>query len=150
MIPILKPEFVEFIPEQIEDGTLYISETYATAVHKCCCGCGIKVVTPLSPTGWRMKVQGGQVSLYPSIGNWGFPCQSHYWIKRNAIEWSYQMSKSEIDAGRRQDVRIKEQYFDARAHKAAEQSSSDQKPTGVSKQKKGLFAQLTDWFFGTT
>ncbi len=74
MTAALTPEFVDFIPEVLEDGKLYISQTYATAVHKCCCGCGHKVVTPLSPTGWRLAVERGFVSLYPSIGNWGYPC----------------------------------------------------------------------------
>jgi hypothetical protein len=68
MTAALTPEFVDFIPEVLEDGKLYISQTYATAVHKCCCGCGHKVVTPLSPTGWRLAVERGFVSLYPSIG----------------------------------------------------------------------------------
>jgi hypothetical protein len=77
MTAALTPEFVDFIPEVLEDGKLYISQTYATAVHKCCCGCGHKVVTPLSPTGWRLAVERGFVSLYPSIGNWGYPCRSH-------------------------------------------------------------------------
>lgn len=113
MTMVLKPEFVEFIPEVLEDGKIYISETYATAVHKCCCGCGNKVVTPLSRTGWKLTVDGEYVSLYPSIGNWSFPCRSHYWIKRNVVRWSYQMSQREIDAGRRHDARAKERYFDA-------------------------------------
>ena len=34
----LRPEFVEFIPEQLEDGVLYISQRYGTAMHRCCCG----------------------------------------------------------------------------------------------------------------
>lgn len=108
----LEPEFVEFIPEVPQDGTLYISRKYATAVHKCCCGCGNKVVTPLSPTGWRLTVRGKYVTLYPSIGNWSFPCRSHYYIRRNQVIWSYAMSEQEIDAGRRYDAKLKEQYFE--------------------------------------
>lgn len=100
MTAVLEPEFVEFIPEVLEDGKLYISRTYATAVHRCCCGCGHKVVTPLSPTGWRLTVEGALGSLHPSIGNCGFPCQSHYWIRRNAVRWPYPMTPEEIDAGR--------------------------------------------------
>jgi len=46
---LLKHEFVEFIPDQLEDDTIYISIPYATVTHKCCCGCGTEVVTPLSP-----------------------------------------------------------------------------------------------------
>ena len=50
----LTHEFVEFIPDVIEDWKIYVSIDYATAVHKCCCGCGKEVVTPLSPTDWKL------------------------------------------------------------------------------------------------
>ena len=42
--------FVEFVPDELAEATLYISMPYATAVHSCLCGCGQRVVTPLSPT----------------------------------------------------------------------------------------------------
>ncbi len=32
------------------ERTLYISIPYVTAAHKCPCGCGEEIVTPLSPT----------------------------------------------------------------------------------------------------
>jgi hypothetical protein len=47
---IIQHKFVEFMPEVIEEGVLYISVEYCTSVHKCACGCGNEVVTPLSPT----------------------------------------------------------------------------------------------------
>ena len=79
----IRPEYVEFIPERLENGVLYISERYRTAVHKCCCGCGKEVVTPLSPAEWSVKLNTGRVSLWPSIGNWSYPCRSHY-VKRDS------------------------------------------------------------------
>jgi hypothetical protein len=81
-------QFVEFIPEAIDEGILYVSIPYATAVHKCVCGCGNEVVTPLSPKDWQLTFNGKAVSLSPSIGNWNFACRSHYWIKNNHIEHS--------------------------------------------------------------
>jgi hypothetical protein len=94
-------EFVEFVPKELEEGRLYISTEYATAVHRCCCGCGSKVTTPLAPDEWRLIFDGKTVSLEPSIGNWSFPCQSHYWIRRNRIAWSGRMSREQIDEVRR-------------------------------------------------
>ena len=47
---ILKHEFVEFIPDELEQGKIYISIRFATASHLCLCGCGNKVVTPIRPT----------------------------------------------------------------------------------------------------
>src|ERR1035441_9404483 len=107
----LTHEFVEFIPDVIEEGKLYVSIEYATAVHKCCCGCGKEVVTPLSPTDWKLIFDGKTVSLDPSIGNWSFPCRSHYWVRNNRALWAEDWSQSRIDANRAYDRRAKEKYF---------------------------------------
>jgi hypothetical protein len=96
-------EFVEFVPPMLEEGILYISIPYRTAVHRCCCGCGSKVVTPLAPTEWKLTFDGETISLNPSVGNWSFPCQSHYWIRRNRVDWSRKFSRAEIDAVRRKE-----------------------------------------------
>jgi uncharacterized protein DUF6527 len=90
------PVFVEFVPEALEEGVLYISETYATAIHKCCCGCGEEVVTPLSSVDWELQRRGDVVSLWPSIGNWNYACKSHYWIRRNRVQWAASMSDAQI------------------------------------------------------
>jgi hypothetical protein len=108
----LRPEFVEFIPGTIESGTLYISRKYRTASHLCCCGCGNKVVTPLNTSGWKLTEEFGAVTLYPSIGNWSFPCQSHYWIRRNGIEWAPKWSRREIEDGRVRDRFAQQRHFD--------------------------------------
>jgi hypothetical protein len=42
------------------------------------CGCGKKVVLPLHPTHGKLTYDGETVSLSPSVGNWSFPCESHY------------------------------------------------------------------------
>ncbi|MDQ2771426.1 MAG: DUF6527 family protein [Bacteroidota bacterium] len=104
----LEPEFVEFIPSQIEDGKLYVSMRYATVVHNCCCGCGNKVVTPLTRDDWKLSYNGENVCICPSIGNWSFPCQSHYWIRRGNIEWYGKWSAEEIAAGRQLDRKRKQ------------------------------------------
>jgi len=89
-------EFVEFIPDTLKEGTLYVSIKYAIVVHKCCCGCGREVVTPLSSTDWKLIYDGQSISLQPSIGNWSFPCQSHYWIKRDMVRWVRRFSYREV------------------------------------------------------
>lgn len=101
----LQPVFVETIPGALQAGHLYISKRYKTAVHLCCCGCGLEVVTPLNPAKWRLAEHGDTVSLYPSIGNWSFPCRSHYWIERNRVRWSWAMSKAQIARVRERDQR---------------------------------------------
>lgn len=83
----LKPEFVEFIPFELEEGILYISMKYATAVHLCACGCKQKVITPISPHTWSISYNGEGVTLSPSIGNYEQDCMSHYFIRNNYIIW---------------------------------------------------------------
>jgi hypothetical protein len=92
--------FVGLLPDTLEEGVLYISIDYAIAQHNCCCGCGHRVVTPLSPTDWSLTFDGRTVSLHPSIGNWSFPCKSHYWIRKNEVVWGRRFSSVEIQAVR--------------------------------------------------
>lgn len=99
----LSPEFVDFIPEKPEQGIIYISLRFSTALHLCCCGCGLEVVTPLNPAKWQLTRKNDFISLYPSIGNWGFPCQSHYWIDSNRILWAEAMSSEVISAVKARD-----------------------------------------------
>lgn len=110
-VTTLRHEFVEYIPEALKAGTVYISLEYATAVHKCCCGCRKEVVTPLSPTDWRITFDGVSVSLDPSIGNWNFPCQSHYWIRRDKVVWADSWSSEEIRSNRRQDRKKTKKHY---------------------------------------
>ena len=96
----LRQEFVDYIPEALDDGVLYVSIPFTTVAHRCCCGCGHEIVTPLDPTDWEMTFDGRSISLYPSIGNWSLACQSHYWIYRNEVRWARRLSMFEIKTGR--------------------------------------------------
>jgi hypothetical protein len=87
-IQTISHEFTTIIPDDLMDNILYISMEYATAIHKCCCGCQNKVVTPFSPNDWKFIYNGQTITLYPSIGNWNFSCRSHYWIRDSKIEWA--------------------------------------------------------------
>ncbi|UIK04772.1 DUF6527 family protein [Neorhizobium galegae] len=101
----IRPEFVEFIPEDLSSGVLYVSKRYSTASHLCCCGCGLEVVTPLNPAKWRLVESGHSASLSPSVGNWSFPCRSHYWITGNQVRWAAAMSAKKIAAVKARDRR---------------------------------------------
>lgn len=138
---VLTHEFVECIPSELEDGTIYISIIYATLVHRCCCGCGSEVVTPLSPTDWKLTFDGQSISLHPSIGNWSLACRSHYWINNNRIDWAAKWSQSQIDAGRAHDAVAKEKYYGG----LKERPDSDGGKKGR-KSKETLLAKLKRWF----
>ena len=97
---IIQFKFVEFIPSDLEEGFLYISLKYCTATHKCFCGCGNKVITPISPLFWKLTFDGKSVSLYPSIGNWNLVCKSHYWIINNKVRIARKWNDLKIDERR--------------------------------------------------
>lgn len=107
----IRPEFVEFMPDQFEPGVLYVSVQYKSMQHLCCCGCGRKVVTPLSPTGWRMTFDGRSISIHPSIGNWQKECGSHYVIVESRVRWARRWSEEEISEGLKNDVQAKQDYY---------------------------------------
>jgi len=144
------PEFVEFIPGTLQDGVLYISRKYATATHRCCCGCGVKIVTPLKPTDWALTVTNGAVSLHPSVGNWNHPCQSHYVIRNNRVLWAGQMTLQQIQRGRKLDQAAKDAYYGAaeRAVPPEQHDHGDQEATGAPQTSlaEGLWPRLKRWW----
>lgn len=83
-----EPRFTSRIPEHLEDGILYISTDCNAVIHKCACGCGEEVSTPLGKRGWKLLYDGERVSLSPSIGNFSYPCRSHYFIRENNVIWA--------------------------------------------------------------
>lgn len=111
----LVPEFVDLIPDDLRDGVLYVSMTYGTTVHLCASGCGNKVVLPLSPADWQLFYDGDAISLTPSVGNWQYPCRSHYWIRENRILTAKPWTWRQVEEGRRRDVRDLQTYLDRRA-----------------------------------
>ena len=107
----IQPRFLEFIPEELQPGVLYVSAHYKTALHLCCCGCGQEVVTPLNKAGWEVHCSYGKVTMWPSIGNWDYPCQSHYFIKNNQVVWAELMTKSEIRRVKQRDEHERIKYL---------------------------------------
>jgi hypothetical protein len=85
----LKPQYVDYMPDQLSEGVLYISTVFKLAIHLCACGCGGKTVTPLGEKEWTLKDGGGKITLRPSIGNFSGenPYHAHYYITDNKIEW---------------------------------------------------------------
>ena len=150
----LDHRFVRTMPRQLDPGVLYISMDYATAVHSCCCGCGERVVTPFTPTDWRMTFDGETISLNPSVGNWNQKCRSHYVIQRGRVLESGSWSEAQVEAERRRDKRTKVAHY----------GQPDLDPSGVmlssdgaslnpavqrrSPQTLSLWARLKSWLNG--
>lgn len=133
---ILETKFVEFVPSVLAEGTLYISMEYGTVVHQCACGCGNKVVTPLTPTDWRITYNGETVSLNPSVGSWNLPCKSHYWIEENEVIWAELWSNEQIEAGRSAEKLAKVNHY----------AESAVQETPVEEKQPSLWTRIKSWF----
>lgn len=124
----LEPEFVDLIPTEVREGVLYVSMEYATTVHLCPSGCGNKVVLPLSPAEWRLTYDGEAITLSPSVGNWQYPCRSHYWVRGNQIITAKPWTERQIEQGRQRDERDLREHLNRRA---SAQSGTDDGATGT-------------------
>ena len=143
----IKHEFVEFVPDQFEPGILYISVQYKTMAHLCLCGCGKKVVTPISPTGWELTYNGRTISISPSVGNWNLECQSHYVISGSRVQWADRWSKEMIEAGFARDRKAKQNYYSAQPSRAP--SSSPTSAPEPSPRRRGTLARVKAWWLRT-
>lgn len=137
----ITPVFVGSVPEQLEPGILYVSEENDVVMHLCCCGCGQEVVTPLSPAEWSIRRSGNVVSLRPSIGNWDYPCRSHYWITNNRIEWASPMSNKQIAIVKERDRIDKQRYIDHVNAEKLKKVDSD-----LWSVIRNLFNKVKSWF----
>jgi hypothetical protein len=99
----------------------------------------MKVVRPIRPTGWRLTYDGDTVSLHPSVGNWSYPCRSHYWIRSNHAIPAGPMPQEAIESGRRRDCAAKDAYF-GETPAAVQVQSAD----GTSKKRWSFL----DWLLG--
>jgi len=154
-IRTLEHRFARSAPRELEPGILYVSMDYATAVHSCCCGCGEQVVTPLSPTDWKMTYDGESVSLIPSIGNWQLPCRSHYVIRQGRVIEAEPWSPEQVDAELRRDKAAKGRFYadDAASKNAPEARSHDPvmskvQPTQYAHRPKSLWSSIAAWLLG--
>lgn len=138
----IKPEFVTQFPAVFEQGVLYISEEFETAGHLCCCGCGEKVITPLNPAKWRLRKEGGTVSLSPSIGNWNYACKSHYLITKNKVIEAGQLDAAKIKTVQRRDRRDMDRYVSIVNARAGQSTEKAPEPPTKVVPEKSLFSEL--------
>ncbi|MEZ4292043.1 MAG: DUF6527 family protein [Myxococcota bacterium] len=110
----IRHAFVDQIPKMLDEGVVYVSIEYGTAMHRCCCGCGNEVVTPLTPVDWSVTYDGETISLDPSVGNWSLNCRSHYWITRGRVRWAASWSDEEVEENRAMDRDLKSRFFSSR------------------------------------
>jgi hypothetical protein len=109
-------EFADQIPDDLSEGTLYVSMRFGTVIHLCACGCGNQTVTPLGTNDYKLIYDGETITLHPSVGNWNFSCRSHYFVRHNKVVWASEWTEGQIAAGRARDRYVKDELF--REHQA--------------------------------
>jgi len=124
-------EFVEFMPTELKEGVIYVSMVYATASHLCMCGCGERVVTPFSPTDWKLMFDGDSISIFPSIGSWDLACRSHYYITNSAVQWAPTWTREEVAQARIREELEKNAYYGDPATPAVESVPESVEISGV-------------------
>lgn len=132
-------KFVKAFPERLDEGVLYVSVEFATAAHRCFCGCGSEVYTRFSPTDWSMKFDGQTVTINPSIGNWSFACQSHYILANGRVRWADKWSRERIDLGRFLDHERKGRHY--KGNSLAPLPTLQSEPAS----RPGILARLARW-----
>lgn len=142
----LEPRFVVAIPQALEPAVLYVSMEYGTVAHSCCCGCGLEVITPLTPTDWHLSYDGEGISLWPSVGNWNFPCQSHYVITQNRVVESGGWSTEQIEAERSRNRAAKQDYYNSKYKEVSESSSNEPAHAAPVSSAKDPREQYDSWW----
>lgn len=141
----LEHRFVRNVPRELEPGILYISMDYATAVHSCCCGCGDRVVTPFTPTDWRMTFDGESISLHPSVGNWNQKCRSHYVIQRGRVLEAGPWSQGQIEAERLRDKKAKAEHYGSLHEACRELPGSATGGQSATAHSRSIWTRLKVW-----
>ena len=139
----LQHQFVQYIPQQLSPGVLYISMEYGTAAHSCCCGCGEQVVTPFTPTDWKMTYDGETISLWPSIGNWTLACRSHYVIDRGRVLEAGPWTDKQVAAERRRDQAAKARHYGTQ--KSIESAGAPRPDDSAQPKVQGLLSRVRRW-----
>lgn len=122
----IRHEFVDLVPDDLDEGVLYVCIPYTTVMHKCFCGCGHEVVTPLAPRQWSLTFDGETITLTPSIGNWSFPCRSHYWVRAGKVRRARAFTDAEVAELRADDHELMRDHDD---ELLIDETETDQ-PTG--------------------
>ena len=138
----LRHEFVEYMPDEIRNGVLYVSIPYGTVIHRCPCGCGEKVVTPLGPAEWSLTFDGDTISLHPSVGNWSFPCKSHYLISHDKVCWARGFTPQEISIAR-EEARLRRKL----TYSGANSELHDAVHEGM--RRRSLRSRVREWWKNT-
>ena len=97
-----------------------------------------------------LTYDGDSVSLWPSVGNWDFPCRSHYFIERNVVRWAGAMTREEIEVGRAADRRRKAAYYSETPTPPITAAEPDKPAVKAPRRKRSFLKRIFGCEFGAT
>jgi hypothetical protein len=100
------------------------------------------VITPLSPTDWKVIYDGKSVSLRPSVGSWNLRCRSHYVIDGNIAKWADSWSPEQVAEERERDHAAKALYYGRPAAPQGAAPSDESSKSVVSERRSSLATRL--------
>ena len=65
--------------------------------------------------------------MSPSIGNWKFPCEAHYWIRNNRVEWSGSFSLEQVAEVERRDQEAVSRRYERPVSEASQTLAANEK-----------------------
>jgi hypothetical protein len=99
----MTPEFTETFPTPLQPGVLYVSATYSTAAHLCCCGCQQEVIAAVAgPVRIDLRRQSVIAALDRQLGA-AMPLQLRH--PQRPVRWAQSYSDTEIKQNRENDRR---------------------------------------------
>ncbi len=79
------------VPDRVEKTIYVVGATPKWVIFDCPCNKNHRLKVPLmksvSPH-WRLTRHGKTVSLSPSLSVADGPCDSHFWLRQNRVEWA--------------------------------------------------------------
>ena len=130
------------MPKQLFSGILYVSDEFKVAAHLCPCGCGNKIITPITPVNWIFTEYNNTPTLSPSISNWQLPCKSHYWITKGNIAWSYKLSKDEATKSWKEEEKTRMAFYENREYSIKKLSAFQRIKVKIECKLKSFFKNM--------
>jgi hypothetical protein len=87
---VVQVDRMSALPSRLGDRLYIVGQPIAKwAILTCPCRCGERIdVNLMQKSGqWRLEMSGGSASIYPSLWVPSEKCGSHFWLRKNLIQW---------------------------------------------------------------
>ncbi|WP_414695066.1 DUF6527 family protein [Paraburkholderia sp.] len=100
----------------------------------------------MTPTDWTLTFDGEHISLWPSVGSWNLPCQSHYVIRKNRVITAAPWSQKQIDGQIAKEKAVRSLQYDQAIEQSAGElvtpADTGNADSSVQEQRSGFWSRL--------